>query len=93
MNVAIARWHSNARPSGNDLEQAYADRLETEMQEMAIQLHQARTLNMVEVKMGLQSSVPVCWNAAVDWRSSYDCFQVAIFHQGVLFSTLLFHYV
>ena|SRR6218665_877470 len=42
MNVAIARWHSNARPSGNDLEQAYADRLETEMQEMAIQLHQVR---------------------------------------------------
>lgn len=41
MNVAIARWHSNACPSGNDLEQAYADRLETEMQEMAIQLHQA----------------------------------------------------
>lgn len=42
MNVAIARWHSNARPSGNDLEQAYADKLETEMQEMAIQLHQVK---------------------------------------------------
>jgi len=38
MTNAIARWHSNARPSGNDLEQAYADKLEADMQEMAIQL-------------------------------------------------------
>ncbi|CAH1795911.1 unnamed protein product [Owenia fusiformis] len=38
MNNAIARWHSNARPCRNDLEQAYADKLESEMQEMAIQL-------------------------------------------------------
>ncbi|XP_059834826.1 ankyrin repeat and SAM domain-containing protein 3 isoform X1 [Hypanus sabinus] len=39
MTAAIARWHSNAPPLSNSLEQVYADRLETEMQEMAIQLH------------------------------------------------------
>ncbi|XP_066432603.1 ankyrin repeat and SAM domain-containing protein 3 [Eleutherodactylus coqui] len=39
MTSAIARWHSSARPPGNALEQAYADRLEAEMQELAIQLH------------------------------------------------------
>ena len=39
LNNAIARWHSNARPASGDLEQAYADRMEAEMQEMAIQLH------------------------------------------------------
>ncbi|XP_078414870.1 ankyrin repeat and SAM domain-containing protein 3 isoform X3 [Cetorhinus maximus] len=39
MTAAIARWHSNALPLNNTLEQVYADRLETEMQEMAIQLH------------------------------------------------------
>ncbi|KAM8837509.1 ankyrin repeat and SAM domain-containing protein 3 isoform 3-T4 [Spinachia spinachia] len=39
MTSAIARWHSNARPPGDALEQAYADQLEAEMQEMAIQLH------------------------------------------------------
>ncbi|XP_028332913.1 ankyrin repeat and SAM domain-containing protein 3 isoform X2 [Gouania willdenowi] len=39
MTSAIARWHSNARPPSNALEQAYADQLEAEMQEMAIQLH------------------------------------------------------
>ncbi|XP_041061937.1 ankyrin repeat and SAM domain-containing protein 3 isoform X1 [Carcharodon carcharias] len=39
MTAAIARWHSNALPLDNTLEQVYADRLETEMQEMAIQLH------------------------------------------------------
>ena len=40
MTNAIARWHSNAKPSGNHLEQAYADKLEAEMQEMAVRLHQ-----------------------------------------------------
>ena len=40
MSNAIARWHSKAHPVGQDLEQAYADKLEAEMQEMAIQLHQ-----------------------------------------------------
>ena len=40
MTNAIARWHSNARPAKHDLEQAYADHLEAEMQELAIQLHQ-----------------------------------------------------
>ncbi|XP_036073029.1 ankyrin repeat and SAM domain-containing protein 3 isoform X2 [Oryzias melastigma] len=39
MTSAIARWHSNARPPSDALEQAYADQLEAEMQEMAIQLH------------------------------------------------------
>ncbi|XP_013863626.1 ankyrin repeat and SAM domain-containing protein 3 isoform X2 [Austrofundulus limnaeus] len=39
MTSAIARWHSNARPPCDALEQAYADQLEAEMQEMAIQLH------------------------------------------------------
>ncbi|XP_028263755.1 ankyrin repeat and SAM domain-containing protein 3 [Parambassis ranga] len=39
MTSAIARWHSNARPPSGALEQAYADQLEAEMQEMAIQLH------------------------------------------------------
>ncbi|XP_029400235.1 ankyrin repeat and SAM domain-containing protein 3 isoform X4 [Mus pahari] len=39
MTSAIARWHSNARPPSDALELAYADRLETEMQELAIQLH------------------------------------------------------
>lgn len=39
MTSAIARWHSSARPPSNALEQAYADQLEAEMQEMAIQLH------------------------------------------------------
>lgn len=39
MTSAIARWHSSARPPGDALEQAYADRLEAEMQELAIQLH------------------------------------------------------
>ncbi|KAK5607397.1 Ankyrin repeat and SAM domain-containing protein 3 [Crenichthys baileyi] len=39
MTSAIARWHSSAPPPSNALEQAYADQLEAEMQEMAIQLH------------------------------------------------------
>ena len=39
MTHAIARWHSNTRPPSDALEQAYADQLEAEMQEMAIQLH------------------------------------------------------
>ncbi|XP_041829965.1 ankyrin repeat and SAM domain-containing protein 3 [Melanotaenia boesemani] len=39
MTSAIARWHSGARPPSEALEQAYADQLEAEMQEMAIQLH------------------------------------------------------
>ncbi|XP_063474353.1 ankyrin repeat and SAM domain-containing protein 3 isoform X5 [Symphalangus syndactylus] len=39
MTSAIARWHSSAHPPGDALELAYADRLEAEMQELAIQLH------------------------------------------------------
>ncbi|XP_041672298.1 ankyrin repeat and SAM domain-containing protein 3 [Cheilinus undulatus] len=39
MTSAIARWHSSARPPSDALEQSYADQLEAEMQEMAIQLH------------------------------------------------------
>ena len=40
MTNAIARWHSQAPAARSSLEQAYADRLEGEMQEMAIQLNQ-----------------------------------------------------
>ena len=37
---AIARWHSQAPTAiSNQLEQAYADRLEGQLQEMAVQLH------------------------------------------------------
>ncbi|XP_071176021.1 ankyrin repeat and SAM domain-containing protein 3-like isoform X1 [Mytilus edulis] len=39
---AIARWHSQAPMAiSNQLEQAYADRLEGQLQEMAVQLHKA----------------------------------------------------
>lgn len=39
MTNAIARWQSKApMPTNDRLEQAYADRLEGEMQEMALQL-------------------------------------------------------
>jgi hypothetical protein len=39
MTNAIARWQSKApMPTNDKLEQAYADRLEGEMQEMALQL-------------------------------------------------------
>ncbi|KAL3885199.1 hypothetical protein ACJMK2_025290 [Sinanodonta woodiana] len=41
MTNAITRWHGSAPTARNDPEQAYADRLESEMQEMAVQLHQA----------------------------------------------------
>ncbi|BFZ14431.1 hypothetical protein BsWGS_17470 [Bradybaena similaris] len=41
MTNAIARWHSSAPIASSSLEQAYADKLEAEMQEMAIQLNQA----------------------------------------------------
>lgn len=44
MTSAIARWHSSARPPSDALELAYADRLEAEMQELAIQLHKVRLL-------------------------------------------------
>ncbi|XP_064604738.1 ankyrin repeat and SAM domain-containing protein 3-like isoform X2 [Liolophura sinensis] len=39
MTIAIARWHSNAKLYMSNLEQVYANKLEAEMQEMAIQLH------------------------------------------------------
>ncbi len=41
MTNAIARWRSQARPFSDNLEQVYADRVETAMQEMAIQLQEA----------------------------------------------------
>ncbi|XP_045208029.2 LOW QUALITY PROTEIN: ankyrin repeat and SAM domain-containing protein 3-like [Mercenaria mercenaria] len=41
MMNAIARWHSKAKISVGELEQAYADRLEGEMQEMGVQLQLA----------------------------------------------------
>ncbi|WAR06507.1 ANKS3-like protein [Mya arenaria] len=43
MMNAIARWHGKARISVGELEQAYADRLEGEMQEMGVQLQMALT--------------------------------------------------
>ncbi|XP_077358353.1 ankyrin repeat and SAM domain-containing protein 3 [Festucalex cinctus] len=52
MTSAIARWHSSARPPSDALEQSYADQLEAEMQEMAIQLHKR-----CEEVEGLQSQV------------------------------------
>ncbi|XP_037671349.1 ankyrin repeat and SAM domain-containing protein 3 isoform X6 [Choloepus didactylus] len=53
MTSAIARWHSSARPPSDALELAYADRLEAEMQELAIQLH--RRSEEVETLRGLVS--------------------------------------
>ncbi|XP_060028424.1 ankyrin repeat and SAM domain-containing protein 3 isoform X3 [Erinaceus europaeus] len=50
MTSAIARWHSSARPPSDALELAYADRLESEMQELAIQLH--RRCEEVEAMRG-----------------------------------------
>ncbi len=48
MTNAIARWHSNAGSVVmGDLEQAYADKLEVEMQEMAIQLQIVSPLSMI----------------------------------------------
>lgn len=41
MMNAIARWHSKARLAVGELEQAYADRLGGEMQEMGVQLQMA----------------------------------------------------
>lgn len=37
MTNAIARWHSEARMFSTDLEQIYADKMETALQEMAVQ--------------------------------------------------------
>uniref|UniRef100_A0A8C6FJA4 Ankyrin repeat and sterile alpha motif domain containing 3 n=1 Tax=Moschus moschiferus TaxID=68415 RepID=A0A8C6FJA4_MOSMO len=53
MTSAIARWHSGARPPSDALELAYADRLEAEMQELAIQLH--KRCEEVEAMRGLVS--------------------------------------
>ncbi|XP_062999248.1 ankyrin repeat and SAM domain-containing protein 3 [Elgaria multicarinata webbii] len=50
MTSAIARWHSSAQPPRDALELAYADRLEAEMQELAIQLH--KKCEEVEVLKG-----------------------------------------
>ena len=50
MMNAIARWHSKARPALGDLEQAYADRLEGEMQEMGVQLQMVNIDNKRWVK-------------------------------------------
>ncbi|XP_074052392.1 ankyrin repeat and SAM domain-containing protein 3 isoform X3 [Macrotis lagotis] len=52
MTSAIARWHSNARPPSDALELAYADRLETEMQELAIQLHKVCRYEELEILKG-----------------------------------------
>uniref|UniRef100_A0A8C4NI72 SAM domain-containing protein n=1 Tax=Eptatretus burgeri TaxID=7764 RepID=A0A8C4NI72_EPTBU len=47
--VAIARWHSLAPLPRSDFEQAYADRLEAELQEMAIEL-QKRSVEVEELE-------------------------------------------
>ena len=51
MMNAIARWHSKARPALGDLEQAYADRLEGEMQEMGVQLQMVNKLIFTAIKI------------------------------------------
>ncbi|ESO88400.1 hypothetical protein LOTGIDRAFT_125983 [Lottia gigantea] len=53
MTNAIARWHSNAPVSSTGPERVYADRLEGEMQEMAIQLSQAYN-NVDKLKAQIQ---------------------------------------
>ena len=59
MTNAIARWQSKAPlPASNKIEQAYADRLEGEMQEMALQLH--------KVKCELQLNLSI---TTTQWRS------------------------
>ena len=40
MTSAIARWHSNA-PLRSDIECAYSDKLEVEMQELGMKLTEA----------------------------------------------------
>ena len=60
MTSAIARWHSSARPPSDALEQAYADQLEAEMQEMAIQLHKVTTeekLNVAAIQIFIISEL------------------------------------
>lgn len=56
MTSAIARWHSSARPPSDALELAYADRLEAEMQELAIQLHKVSGEVQVAVDMRQSTS-------------------------------------
>ncbi|XP_046369283.2 ankyrin repeat and SAM domain-containing protein 3-like isoform X1 [Haliotis rufescens] len=53
MTNAIARWHSRAPLASSNLEQCYADRLEGEMQELAIQLNQVYA-NVEKLKAQVQ---------------------------------------
>ena len=62
MTSAIARWHSNTRPPSDALEQSYADQLEAEMQEMAIQLHK------VTLRLGAPSFPRIGYCSVVDNR-------------------------
>ncbi|XP_029432967.1 ankyrin repeat and SAM domain-containing protein 3 [Rhinatrema bivittatum] len=58
MTSAIARWHSSTRPPSSALEQAYADRLEAEMQELAIQLHKrCEELELVKGQMSQEQEL------------------------------------
>nr|XP_033819319.1 ankyrin repeat and SAM domain-containing protein 3 isoform X2 [Geotrypetes seraphini] len=58
MTSAIARWHSNTRPPSDTLEQAYADRLEAEMQELAIQLHKrCEDLELVKAQVSQEQEL------------------------------------
>lgn len=63
MTSAIARWHSNAWPPSDALELAYADRLEAEMQELAIQLHKVSLL---------QGLLPCCCRAGWGWGTRME---------------------
>ncbi|XP_030067744.1 ankyrin repeat and SAM domain-containing protein 3 isoform X2 [Microcaecilia unicolor] len=58
MTSAIARWHSSTRPPSDALEQAYADRLEAEMQELAIQLHKrCEDLELVKAQVSQEQKL------------------------------------
>lgn len=60
MTSAIARWHSSARPPSDALELAYADRLEAEMQELAIQLHKVRLLGPCTLQEAISAVFLLC---------------------------------
>lgn len=60
MTSAIARWHSSARPPSDALELAYADRLEAEMQELAIQLHKVRLLGPYTLQEAISAVFLLC---------------------------------
>ncbi|KAK7082237.1 Ankyrin repeat and SAM domain-containing protein 3 [Halocaridina rubra] len=57
MTSAIARWHSNA-PLRNDLECAYADKLEVEMQELGVKLAEVvQTLKQTKAQVNQENDL------------------------------------